>query len=131
MKIMKKYGVWTKTVKPRPKEIDDWTSGLPLFAKAIVLADKTLFVAGPPDVTDEPEVFKQIAQPQAKKQIAKQAAALNGDQGAMLMAVSTDGARRLAEYKLEGLPVFDGMVAASGNLYISMTDGTLVCMTKK
>ena len=109
----------------------DWTSDLPIFARAMVLAGKTLFVAGPPDVIDEPEVFKQIAQPQVKGQIAKQAAALNGDQGALLMAVSADGARRLAEYKLDGLPVFDGMVAAGGNLYISMTDGTLVCMTKK
>lgn len=109
----------------------DWTSDLPLFARAMVLAERTLFVAGPPDVIDEPQVFKQIAEPQVKAQIAKQAAALNGDQGAMLMAISTDGGQRLAEYQLDGLPVFDGMAAAGGNLFISMTDGRVICMTKE
>jgi len=32
----------------------DWTADLPIFARAMVLADKTLFVAGPPDIIDAP-----------------------------------------------------------------------------
>lgn len=109
----------------------DWTSDLPMFARAMVLADKTLFLAGPPDVIDEPEVFSQIAEPQVKTQLAKQAAALSGDHGAMLMAVSTDAGKKLAEYKLDGVPIFDGMAAAGGNLFISMTDGRVICMEKQ
>ena len=109
----------------------DWTSDLPIFARAMVLADITLFLAGPPDVIDEPEVFKQIAEPQVKAQIAKQAAALNGDQGAMLMAVSTESGQKLVEYKLDGVPIFDGMAVAVGKLFISMTDGRLICMQKQ
>jgi hypothetical protein len=109
----------------------DWTSDLPIFARAMVLAGENLFLAGPPDVIDEPQVFKQIAEPQVKAQIVKQAAALDGDQGAMLMAVSTDSGQKLVEYKLDGVPIFDGMAVADGKLFISMTDGRVICMTQQ
>jgi hypothetical protein len=33
----------------------------------------------------------------------------------------------LGEYSLEAEPVFDGMVAAYGKLYLSLKDGSVVC----
>ncbi|MCK4960162.1 MAG: PQQ-binding-like beta-propeller repeat protein, partial [Planctomycetes bacterium] len=33
----------------------------------------------------------------------------------------------LAEYELEKPPVFDGLVAAGGRLYVSTIDGNVVC----
>jgi hypothetical protein len=35
--------------------------------------------------------------------------------------------KKLAEYPLDALPVFDGLIAADGNLYLSSQDGKLTC----
>ena len=105
-----------------------WTKDLPLFARAIVLADGTLFVAGPPDLVDEDEAFKKINAPETQAKLVEQVDALEGKQGAILWAVSTDDGERLAECRLDAPPVFDGMAAAAGRLYISTTDGRILCL---
>ena len=48
-----------------------------------------------------------------------------------LWAVSTTDGKKLAEYKLDAPPVFDGMAAAAGRLYASTTDGHVVCFGSK
>jgi len=50
---------------------------------------------------------------------------------ALLMALSAAQGEKLTERRLDGVPVFDGMAAAGGNLYISMADGRLICMKKE
>jgi hypothetical protein len=35
----------------------------------------------------------------------------------------------LAEYKMEGMPRYDGMAAAEGRLFVATKDGRVVCMT--
>ncbi|MBM4038986.1 MAG: hypothetical protein FJ290_10790 [Planctomycetes bacterium] len=53
-----------------------------------------------------------------------------GAEGATLWAASAaDGAKK-AELKLDGVPVFDGMAAAHGRLYIATTDGRVLCLAK-
>jgi hypothetical protein len=37
----------------------------------------------------------------------------------------------MATYPLDSPPIFDGMAAAYGRLYVSMTDGSLVCMAEQ
>jgi hypothetical protein len=44
-----------------------------------------------------------------------------------LWAVSAGDGERLTEYQLESPPVFDGMVAANGRLYLATMDGKVVC----
>ena len=109
-----------------------WTLKLPMFVRAMVLADKTLFVAGPPDVLDEEESFKRIMARDEKVQanLAEQDSALKGAKGGMMWAVSTDGQKQ-AEYKLASLPVWDGMVAADGRLYLATMKGEIVCFEGK
>jgi len=34
----------------------------------------------------------------------------------------------LAQYKLDSAPVFDGMAAANGRLYLSLENGRVLCM---
>jgi len=56
------------------------------------------------------------------------AVTLSGKSGAHLLAVDTaDGAIR-SGYKLHTVPVFDGMIAADGRLYVSLVDGTVTCL---
>ncbi len=100
---------------------------LPFLGRALVVADKTLFVAGPPDVVDEIEAFGHFKEPDVLSKLAEQAAALEGEKGGLLWAVSAEDGKKLAEYKLQSPPVFDGMAAAGGQLYLSTMDGNVVC----
>ena len=78
----------------------------------MVLADKTLFVAGPTD-----DGFRTID-------------ALQGKKGSALLAVSVTDGGKLSELKLDSPPVFDGMAAANGRLYLVTQDGAVRCFGK-
>jgi len=108
-----------------------WTKDLPLFARAMVLADETLFVAGPPDAIDEDQAFKRIHAPETKARLADQVAAFEGKKGALLYAVSATSGEKLAELQLDAPPIFDGMAAAAGRLYLTTTDGRVLCLAGK
>ena len=99
----------------------------PVQTRAMALAGKTLFVAGPLDVVDEEKLF---ANPFDKGLVAKatqQVAALRGQTGARLLSVSTVDGNRLSELTLDASPVFDGLAAADGKLFIVLMDGSVVC----
>ncbi|MHC4070883.1 MAG: hypothetical protein ACYTGS_02430, partial [Planctomycetota bacterium] len=122
----------TQQKKPRRQMIQHprqkWSRSVPLLARAMVLSRGTLFIAGPPDVVDEEEAFRRVGDPQMELQLARQDAAMAGKEGAVLWVVSTQDGEKLAEYRLGSLPVFDGMAAAYGRLYISTQDGSIMCM---
>jgi hypothetical protein len=99
-----------------------------LIAKAMVLADQTLFVAGPPDVVDEESIWGRTLESEVQAKLRAQSAALEGEQGSLLWAVSASNGEKMAEYKLKSVPVFDGMSAANGRLYLSMKNGCILCM---
>ena len=56
---------------------------------------------------------------------------LEGKKGAALVAVSAADGTTLAEYDLDAPPVFDGMAAAGGKLYLALINGTVICMRGK
>jgi len=88
-----------------------WSVQVPVNARAMVLTDKILFFSGSPDVipADDP------------------LAALEERYGGKLWAVSKDGGEKLAEYDIASPPVFDGLIAARGKLYMVTRDGNVTC----
>ena len=88
-----------------------WSVQIPVRARAMVLAGKTLFLAGPPDVIDERDPY----------------GAFEGRKGGLLWAVSTVDGTRLAEYTLETPPAFDGLIAAGERLFLTTADGCVSC----
>jgi outer membrane protein assembly factor BamB len=100
----------------------------PLLARAMVLANRTLFIAGPPDVADEMVAFHKPDDPAVQKSLVQQETALENRSGALLLAVSASDGKKLAEYPLDSAPTWDGMAAASGRLYLSTMDGKVLCM---
>lgn len=88
-----------------------WAEWVPIRARGMVVADKTLFIAGPPDEIDPKDPL----------------AAFEGRKGGFLRAVSAAKGKKLTEIKLDAPPVFDGLIAANGALYMSATDGTIRC----
>jgi len=93
-------------------ELPKWTVRVPVRVVAMVLAGERLYIAGPPDVVPPEDPL----------------AAFEGRMGARLWVVSATDGKKLAEYELDRVPVFDGMIAARGRLYVVTADGQLVCM---
>ncbi len=102
-----------------------------LHVRAMVLAGQKLFVAGPPDVVDEDKAFENPFDPEIVAALARQDAAYQGKEGAKLMAVSTDDGRQLLQLDLPAIPVWDGMAASGGCLFISTADGKITCFAAK
>jgi len=91
-----------------------WFSWLPVRIRAMVATADVLFVAGPPDVLDPENPM----------------AAFEGRKGAVLLALSCADGKQLARYELDAPPVFDGLSATTGRLYLSTTDGKVICLGK-
>jgi hypothetical protein len=113
------------------KVVHHWTSDLPFFPRGMLLAGGNLLVSGPADLLDEEDAFKQIDDPGLRPLLLRQAQAFRGRTGAALWAVSTEDGEKVSELQLEAAPVFDGMAAAGGRLYISDEKGAVVCLSGK
>ena len=100
----------------------------PLEARALVLVGETLVAAGPPSLLDQTKAFLHLDDPKTKAAMEAQAAALAGKKGAMLWVLSARDGTKRAERTLESPPVFDGMAAANGRLYITTMDGKILCL---
>jgi len=105
-----------------------WTRQVPMIVRAMVLAKDKLAVAGPPDLVDEEQAMRTIRAPETQRLLAEQEAALLGKKGAALWVLSAGEGQKLAEVQLDVPPVFDGMIAVGGRLYVSLTDGSLLCL---
>ncbi len=128
------YHLFCAEKYPESESIEyHWTDeSVPLLARAMVLADKTLFIAGPPDVVNEEVAFDYWANPDIDPDIPakldEQDAAFQGQSGALLRVVSTADGNSVGEYNLESPPVWDGMAVANGRLYLSLQNGKVQCL---
>ena len=88
-----------------------WEVQLPLRTRAMVLAGEHLVLAGWPDNVPDADPY----------------AAFEGRLGGELRVISTRDGSEKAQHKLQAPPVFDGLIAADGKLFVSLTDGTVCC----
>ena len=104
-----------------------WETKAPILATGLVLAGEALFAAGAPDVFDETQPSARNEGPKVLKEMNEQEAALAGKHGGILIAVSRKDGKQRKRYDLDAPPVFDGLIAANGRLYMALKDGTLQC----
>jgi len=113
------------------KLVYDWHKNVPLYGHALVLAGETIFVAGPPRFDEEKtRAYLKTCATDDQDPIAalKDAlASFDGGKGALMWAVNKSDGKKIAEYELGSTPVFDGMAAAKGRLYLAMKGGTVLC----
>ncbi len=123
----------TKTNLPKNNTYVEhqWANRVPLYTRAMALANDTLIIAGPPDTIDEEYTFERLTQkdPAVHEQLEAQDRALNGEDGALMQMVSTTDGTRRQELDLESLPVWDGMAVAQGKLFIAGEDGSVHCFS--
>ena len=101
---------------------------MPVLVRAMVKAADTLYVAGPKDTVDEDAAYKAYNAPGTQESLARQAALFTGADGSLLWAVSAEDGSKRNEIKLDVLPVFDGLIAADGDLLMATVDGQVVCL---
>ena len=89
-----------------------WFVDLLMRPRAILRAGRTLYVGGVPNQVDAKDL----------------SAAYEGRKGGLLWVFSPDDGAKTAEYKLDSPPVWDGLAAANGRMYVSTADGRLLCM---
>jgi hypothetical protein len=105
-----------------------WSTDVDVHARALLLASNTLFVAGPPAIVDEVRAFENWDKADADGQLTAQAEAIVGKRGARLIAINKHDGSKLSEIELPSPPVFDGMIAARGRLYLATIDGYILCL---
>ncbi|MCK4959489.1 MAG: hypothetical protein KAT00_08805, partial [Planctomycetes bacterium] len=64
----------------------------------------------------------------ARESLKKQADLFTGKDESVLWAVSAKNGTKLKEIKLNVMPVFDGLIAANGKLYMSTTNGKIISL---
>ena len=87
-----------------------WGVKPPMHIRAMVLAGDVIFAAGP--------ILEHHHEPTRTK-------------GALLVAFSTKDGKELARLPLPVAPVLDGMAAASGELFLVLEGGRVMCLTGK
>ena len=106
--------------QPTGAEDVNWSRAVPVLAQALILAKDTLFIAGPKDPLDRV--------PHEPSEVDELAAALKAPRGGRLLALSLADGQILADHPLESPPVFDGMAAVAGRLYVATKAGQVVCL---
>jgi outer membrane protein assembly factor BamB len=104
-----------KVARPKVPGAHKWTVNVPFQARAMLLAENALFVAGWPDDGAEGELY----------------AARSGNTLGRLCVFSRENGTKISQRELESSPVFDGMVAAGGRLVLSLKSGKVVCLGKR
>jgi outer membrane protein assembly factor BamB len=107
----------------------EWSVKVPVLVRGMVLTDKVLFIAGPRDTADEKKLAFNLTDPEHQQSAREYADHYYGRKGGLFQAVSADDGRKLSELKLASPPVFDGLITAQQRIFISLMDGSVICLS--
>ncbi len=113
-KVATKSGTARGAVKPETAPAGGWIADIPITGKALIKAGDNLFVAGS-TVLYPADQFEKIE------------AGYEGRGGGTLWVASAKNGDKLAQYKLDAPPTWDGMAVADGKLIVALQDGTVQC----
>ncbi len=92
-----------------------WAGRVPVRIRAMALTAGSLFAAGPPDVVEANDPL----------------GAFQRRKGGVMCAFDTTSGDRLAELTLQFPPVFNGVAAANGRLYLAEEGGSVTCFGQR
>jgi outer membrane protein assembly factor BamB len=91
-----------------------WKQRIPIRVNAMLVTDNHLVVAGLPDVVDPEDPL----------------GAFEGRRGGVLCIFDKTTGREISQQTLPSPPVFNGLAAARGRLFVTMQDGAVACLGK-
>ncbi len=106
-----------RPAKPKPF----WADSQSLIVRAMVLTEDKLVVAGPPDLRKKKEGILAYANQE------EALATFKGKGPVLLRVLSAADGQMLSEHRLAALPVFDGISAARGRIFMALQNGQLQC----
>ena len=110
-----------KNKAARSHQATAWTDTQSLIVRAMALGNDRLAVAGPPDLgLKDPNLLAFKNEPEAR-------AGFEGKKGVWLRIVDAANCIKIFECDLPAMPVFDGLSAANGRLYLATLDGKVLC----
>ena len=109
-------------VKPKVETGYLWSKNYPILARAMCKAADTIYVAGPRDVLEEKN--RDYDKEKAREQVAH----WQGEKGSVLLALSAKDGSQIASTNLDAVPAFDGLITAGRRLYMTTTDGRVICL---
>jgi outer membrane protein assembly factor BamB len=92
-----------------------WQQHVDVRVTGLIRAADTIFAAGCPDVVDRADPY----------------GAWEGRQGGRLVAFAAADGRKIADHNLPAPPVWDGLAAAYGRLFLSTQDGRVLCLGRR
>jgi hypothetical protein len=96
-----------------------WVESISIRPRALVKAGDYLFVGGNTDTFN------------SKEPDAPANAAFRGEREGLLCILSCKDGKTAKTVKLDSCPVWDGIAAANGKLYVSGRNGKIVCLSKQ
>lgn len=117
-----------------------WSEDIPVLVKGMTVPGGKLVVAGPPFELHPSSFLVDPAANQirldsalddasaADAAIEKAHKGLTGEENARLLVLMKTTGKEEANIPLPSSPVFDGVMAASGRLYICREDGVVTCL---
>ncbi len=110
-----------------------WTKDVPIITRAMAVAQKTIFIAGPEDVVDEEDAVARMSKGDTTilPLVQQMDENLDGKHGALMLAVNTETGEVESTTKLASPPTWDGLTVAQGQVFITTLDGTLLCLGKE
>jgi len=133
---LKKYYRWSKQYEYMLFANDydyqqKWARSVPILVRAMVKAGDQLHLVGPVELKKQEQAFRTITEEETQKVLAKQAEALEGEFGSLVLRVNAADGEIASGYRLPTVPVMDGVVATGGRLYITLADGSITCLGEK
>jgi len=134
MQLTKGKGGWQDVILRTMKYEHTWRSDVPLYPQAMLVNNTTFFLAGSPRFDEEAAAQRLAASPTDRfpfEPLLQDALdKFEGRKGGVLCAVDKADGKELMQVELPSSPVFDGLIAAAGRLYVSTIDGSVVCLGK-
>jgi len=88
-----------------------WSSRISIRAQSLLVSDNCLYLAGTRDVVDEKDPWAHV----------------EGRMGGVLAVYARADGKKLDEVPISSAPVFDGLSASNGNVFLVTRDGNIRC----
>jgi len=93
------------------RTVNVWSNMAPLRGEGMLLGSNCLYVAGTRDIVDEKDPWAHV----------------EGRKGGLMAIYGRTDGKKLAEVPLPAAPIFDGISASRGNVYLVTRDGKVNC----
>ena len=116
---------WAQRIKQRVQKTvsPTWSRDVAVRARSLLVAGDKMVLAGPKNVLYG---IKPRAIEEGRRAIRKNVDAFTGMEDGLLEIVATKDGKTLGTVKLDSPPVYHGLIAAEGALFMTTTSGTVV-----